>query len=119
MIAPAPARPGFSLVELIVALTILAVGLLALAGTAVVAQRTLASADATERAARAAALVIDSLFVHDAPTSGRRAVYGTDVRWAVSSSGQQLEITTDIFVLDGHSTRHFRFHSSRPAGAAR
>jgi prepilin-type N-terminal cleavage/methylation domain-containing protein len=76
---------GFSLVELVVALTLLSVGLIALAGSAAVAQRAFADAAATERSVRAAAEIIDSLAHVRAPQSGSRIIDQVEIAWAVSS----------------------------------
>jgi prepilin-type N-terminal cleavage/methylation domain-containing protein len=55
------ASRGFTLVELLVALVLLEVGLLGVAGTVVLASRTLSRAEERERAVTRAALVLDSL----------------------------------------------------------
>jgi prepilin-type N-terminal cleavage/methylation domain-containing protein len=114
MTAPCTAqRPGFSLVELIVALTVLAVGLLALAGTSALAQRSFASAQATERAVRAAATVIDSLLREPDPAPGSRALYGAVVHWTVTADGPRTRFSTDVVVHDGAIMHRFGFTSER------
>jgi prepilin-type N-terminal cleavage/methylation domain-containing protein len=80
-------RAGFSLVELVVALTLLSVGLIALAGSAAVAQRAFAGAAAMELSLRAAAEVVDSLFHVPAPSAGSRTIGHVDVTWIVTSGG--------------------------------
>jgi prepilin-type N-terminal cleavage/methylation domain-containing protein len=116
MIAPrSRSRAGFSVVELVVALTVLSVGLLALAGTAVVAQRSFATADATERAARAAAAVIDSLLRVREPVGGSRDVYGTAVTWSVAGDSERLRLFTEVRVHDGATPHRFTFESQRLA----
>jgi prepilin-type N-terminal cleavage/methylation domain-containing protein len=112
-------RPGFSLVEVIVALTVLSVGLLALAGTSALAQRAFAGADATERAARAAAAIIDSLMLEPEPASGSRALYGTTVHWTVAAEGPRILLTTDVLVYDGAVMHRFDFTSEHLTWRAR
>jgi prepilin-type N-terminal cleavage/methylation domain-containing protein len=108
---------GFGLVELIVALTVLSIGLLALAGTAVVAQRAFTSAAATERAVMAAAAVIDSLLYEAEPAAGTRVLDGTRVRWAVSRTGDLVRVETRVDVTAGSEPRSLVFHSTRLASA--
>lgn len=104
-------RSGFSLLELTVALVLLAVGVFALASAATVAQRSFAGAEAAERAARAAAIVIDSLLHVPAPRDGARTEQGSAVRWQVlpDSGGIRLAVRVDS---RGAGRMHtFEFHA--------
>ena len=73
------------LIELIVAMTILSVGVLGLAGAATFAQRSFASAEAIELGAEAAAEVIDSLLREPRPVTGARQIGIAHVSWTVRS----------------------------------
>jgi prepilin-type N-terminal cleavage/methylation domain-containing protein len=89
-----PARPGFSLVELVVALLLVAVGLVAIAAATLLAQRTMAGTAAIERITREVATIVDSLVADPRPTSGERATGGVFVRWVVEPdpAGNRLRI---------------------------
>ena len=80
-------RRGFTLVEVLVALVILEVGLLGVAGTLVVASRTVARASLLERGVGALEAVVDSLSVDGAVGSGGRPIAGGWVTWTVTSDG--------------------------------
>jgi prepilin-type N-terminal cleavage/methylation domain-containing protein len=102
-----PARGGFSLVELLVALTVLAVGLLALAG---VTGGVLRASSAAARGARAVELLearAESL--HAAPcdtASGERAWDGLRERWSVARDGDLLVLADSVRVeLPGREPR--------------
>jgi prepilin-type N-terminal cleavage/methylation domain-containing protein len=116
-LATAP-RSGFSLVELTVAMTILAVGILALAGTASHAQRAFAHGAATEKVARVAAAVIDSLLTEPRPTAGMRESDNVRLRWTVTEAGGLIRIFTTVEVHDGASMVQYAFRSARVALAA-
>lgn len=111
-------RPGLGLVELVVALTVLSVGVLGLAGAAVFAQRTFATADALERAADAAAAVLDSLVHEPAPQPGERAGQGAIVRWTVSRDSLAHRITAVVEVEDGGRRHRVTYHAVYAAGVA-
>jgi prepilin-type N-terminal cleavage/methylation domain-containing protein len=106
------APPGFSLVELIVALTLLAVVMIALAGSALVAQRSFVEAGATERAVSAAAAVLDSLLRVPAPESAARRIDGIVLEWDVATAGDALVL--DLRVLDEPAGVNLTFQSLRP-----
>lgn len=105
---------GFSLIELIVALTVFAVGILGLAGAATLAQRSFASADAVERASRTAAAVLDSLVREPDVSAGERAVPGSVTRWTVADDSTTRVITAEVEVFDGYRTQRFEFRAARP-----
>ena len=102
-------RSGFGLIELIVSLTILAVGVLGLAAAAVLAQRSFTAAETTERAARVAGALLDSLAAEASPTSGMRAARGMTVRWLVAQDSVQTSITAEVDVVAAGRPRHFTF----------
>jgi prepilin-type N-terminal cleavage/methylation domain-containing protein len=109
----APARRGgFSLVELVVALTLLAVALVALAGTAATAGRAFADAASTEMAARAAAAVIDSLMHEPDPRPGARPFGAINVEWAVRVDGAVQHF--DVNVSTPRDSVRIAFHAARP-----
>lgn len=77
-------RTGFTLVELLVALTLLGVGVAAWVGTSAVALRTAAQAERELTALRLARDVAEQLAAEcHAPGSGERA----GVRWTVTLAG--------------------------------
>ena len=105
-------RAGMSLVELVVALTVLAIGVLGLVGAAAVAHRAFTSADGLERATRAASVVIDSLMREPEPSAGERIVDGLTVAWAAHPMDPSrpalvridVDVTPDV-ALDGSGAR--------------
>lgn len=102
--------PGMSLVELIVAMTVLSIGVLGLAGAALLGQRTFATAAAVERAVGAASVVLDSLMHVPAPTAGAIAMAGADVDWSVAAEDPRA-ITLNVHVVDGVRRRTLTFHA--------
>lgn len=112
-------RAGFGLVELIVALTILAVGVLGLAAAAVAAHRAFMTADALERAAGAAAVVLDSLLQQRAIGAGERTLHDATVRWtAVAGARGMTTIDVIVSVEDGNGRREVTFHAQQSDAAA-
>jgi prepilin-type N-terminal cleavage/methylation domain-containing protein len=107
-------RPGFSLVELVVALTLFSVGVLGLAAAAATAQRAFAAAESTERAARAAAVVLDSL-VRSAQLdgAGEQSAYGAHVRWSVATDSLLARIHAQVEVPHGSRTDVLDFEAVR------
>jgi prepilin-type N-terminal cleavage/methylation domain-containing protein len=106
-------RPGFSLVELIVAMVLLSIALVALAGTTVVAQRTFAGAAADEAAVHAAAAVIDSLLAESAPASGSRLAGRILVEWMATSDSAADTFQVTAHVRDGAVPRLLEFTARR------
>ena len=83
-------RDGFTLVEVVVALTVLAVGLLGAFGTLLAAQRALISAERLHLAGQAGAGVADSLLAERATGAGRLdADWGT-LRWSAADDGVRI-----------------------------
>lgn len=113
--ARTPTRAGFGLVELIVALLILSIGLVALTGAAAVAQRSLTGARAFEEAAETAELVLDSLMREAAPVSGERRAGRTAVHWTVLDDSIAVRIDLTVSVLDGPRERRLKFTATHRA----
>ena len=74
-------RAGFTLVEVIASLAVLAAAALGLAGTAVVAQRTLRAAELQEQAVRHAAALLDSLTFTDGAGSDSLSIGAIGLSW--------------------------------------
>ena len=97
----APQRSGFGLVELLVALTILGAGILAVAGTALVAAHRLRSAELQQEAVLVAAGILDSLVFAGPPvTPAARQVGRLGVSWDAAGAGIGVERVT-VYVRDG------------------
>ncbi|MGH7468701.1 MAG: type IV pilus modification PilV family protein [Longimicrobiales bacterium] len=98
-------RRGFGLVEVVVALTLVGVALLGVAGSALLAGTLLRQAEASERGAMEALQVIDSLAQTSTPSSGERSTDRFHISWRVSpdSSGlQQLDVA--VSYADGNAS---------------
>lgn len=106
---------GFSLVELIVALTILSIGMLALTGAAAVAQRSFIGARALQEGTDAAAAVLDSLMREPSPVDGTRRVGRADAQWSIRQDSVATDILLTIRVHDGARVRRLDFHASHRA----
>jgi hypothetical protein len=106
-------RTGFGLVELIVAMTLLAVGVLGLAAAAALAARSLNGAAATGRATRAAAAVFDSLLHVGVPSAGERSDDGVIVRWDADRDSTLIYIRATVEVTDPGGTRHIDYDAAR------
>ena len=106
---------GFGLVELIVALTILSVGLLALTGAAAVAQRSFNSAQALEEGADVAAIVLDSLMREPIPAAGERTVGRTKAQWSVRTDSMAVSIHLSATVTIGARERQLTFSATHHA----
>ena len=94
---PAPSRAAFSLVELLVALSVLSIGLLAIAG---VGAGVLRASSAASRRARAAYLLearAESLLVAPCDTgSGTADVDALRERWHDARDGELLALTDTV-----------------------
>ncbi|MGH7447433.1 MAG: prepilin-type N-terminal cleavage/methylation domain-containing protein [Longimicrobiales bacterium] len=108
-------RDGFGLVELIVALTILSIGLLGLAGAAAVAQRSFSGAQAVEEGVDAAALVLDSLMRETVPAAGGRSVGRASVTWSVVNDSAAALIMLTVTVPDGAREQQLTFRAVHAA----
>jgi Tfp pilus assembly protein PilV len=102
------------MVELVVAMTLLAVGVLGLVAAAAVAARAIHGADERERAARAVATLADSLLAEAEPASGERLQQGVPVRWSVGGDSALLVINVEV-ELDppGAALRRVHYRAAR------
>jgi prepilin-type N-terminal cleavage/methylation domain-containing protein len=80
-------KPGFTLIEVAVALGLIALAALTAGAAATLSAGALARAEARDAATAAAELVLDSLAQETDPRSGRRLVGGVAVDWSVSGGG--------------------------------
>jgi hypothetical protein len=78
-------KTGFSLVELVLALLVFQIGLLATAGMVLLAQRSLLRAELTVRATLASDLVADSLEEVGEASTGRRGYAWGEIAWTPAS----------------------------------
>lgn len=87
-------RTGFSLVECIMALLLLSIGVLALAGAGVAAMRGLSRSDRAYLAAAHASAILDSLSLLERPVAGNRQLGGLFIDWQVSpvSAGSRIDL---------------------------
>jgi len=96
-------RPGFTLLEVVVALLVLEVAVLGAVGTLALASSTLARAERTELAAAEAEGVLDSLSAGLTPGVGERTFRGGVVRWTASEDGTltvaALGVTGDTLLV--------------------
>jgi prepilin-type N-terminal cleavage/methylation domain-containing protein len=109
-------RRGFGLVELIVALTVFAIGILGLAGAAVLAHRSFNEADGIERATRLAEILLDSLVRADAAADGEVREPGVAARWTVAEDSAIAVITLRVELSGGAGTRELEFSAARVDG---
>jgi prepilin-type N-terminal cleavage/methylation domain-containing protein len=110
-------RPGHSLAEVLVALLLFALGALGAAATAHHATALTRRALAEQRAAAAAAEVLDSLLALPAPAPGARELDGIRLRWSGGAGGTIVVIAE---VPGGAVPRRLRFaalHALPPPGA--
>ena len=86
----APRPGGFTLVEVLVALTLLAVGVLGAVGTLLGARRALLAAERLHVATQAAADVADSLLAGGEAGGGERSAAWGRVVWSVEAAGLRV-----------------------------
>ena len=101
-------RGGFTLVEVLVALLVFELGMLALTGVAAVAARDLASASRTARANALARNRVEALRSTSCPepASGSASVGGTTERWRVSVEHNARRIADSVeFALPSGKVR--------------
>jgi len=91
-------REGFSLIEVVVALLVLEVGMLATSALALQALRTQRAAADLERARWAASLVLDSLSSDAPPGPGSMAVGDLVLRWGPPTNGA---VVLDVVLPEG------------------
>ncbi len=102
------------LLELVVATLVLAVGVLALAGTAAAVERMIASGRRMGGAASAAASRFELLLAGGcAAAAGGRAASGRYTEtWAVSRTGPLLTVSLTVAYADGRLTRGDAFEAA-------
>jgi prepilin-type N-terminal cleavage/methylation domain-containing protein len=106
-------QPGYTLVELIVALLLFAVGGLALASTSAVLGKSLNSDGVREQAARAAGTQIEVLAAgcHSA-SSGSKSYSQIRSSWTVSRpTPNTIEIGESVGYADSHGLRSDSYHA--------
>ncbi len=86
-------RRGFSLVEVIVAMLLLSIALLGIAGTALLAARTLASGEISEQATQAAAATLDSLVLYHVRGTGAQSLAAYSLSWRADSVSAHVRAT--------------------------
>jgi prepilin-type N-terminal cleavage/methylation domain-containing protein len=106
---------GFGLVELMVALMILSMGMVALTGVAAVAQRSFSAAQALEEGANAASLMLDSLMREPAPVAGQWQDGRASAQWSVWRDSTAMVIDLTVTVADGARDRQLTFRASHHA----
>jgi len=79
-------RRGFSLLEVIVALTLLSIAMLAVASSGLLAARLLSQAEAAEMTAVRAQSVLDSLVINNVRGSGRLVADGYRIEWTAGDT---------------------------------
>jgi len=107
-------RSGFSLVEILVALVVLQIGLLATSALALEGLRTLRRAEVTERTGWMVRSVADSLLPLDTVDPGEREIDGLRIRWR-PAGGRAVEVE----VRSSDTTDPARFLVPLMGGASR
>lgn len=87
---------GFTLAELVVAVTIFAVGVLGAAGLLAIAARTLARAEAVAAAGALAREIADSLALGPIAGDGERRLPGGTARWSVTRGPRLTAVTVTV-----------------------
>ena len=109
-------RPGFTLVELVVSVVVLAVGLLALTGASAVVARQVGGGAQLTLAATMAQSRFESMRGRDCTTleSGASERGGIAEQWSVVRSGPVLEVTDTVKLAGRHAHRVHAFRTSIP-----
>lgn len=102
-------RPGLTLVEAIVALTLFALGLLGAAATQSLAARLLREAEARAGALTLAEAVLDSLLAVPTPTAGERHERRYRAHWSSAPRSALTAIELEVEYHDGTALRRLRF----------
>ena len=113
-------RRGFSLVELIVALTVLAIGLLGVASVSTLVARRIAIAESHVLSTTAAGSLIDSLAGIPCPSvaSGSDAAGRVAREWTVSGTGRARAIRVDTRAVSAPGRERVeRLTTAIPCGA--
>ena len=94
---PPRARHGFTIIELMIAIVVLSIGVLGLAGTSAMVSRMIGGAAQQTIAANVAATRFEKMRSRQcsAITSGTATLRGTSEAWTVSSVGTALKFVVD------------------------
>lgn len=98
-------RPGHSLAELLVALTLLGVGLAATGAAMLAAYRHTGKIMMRERALVCAAALLDSLVAVEEPADGGRQEAGLELRWHVEAGPEERLVTAECGPAGGEVVR--------------
>lgn len=110
-------RAGSTLVEVLVAILVLELALVGVAGMAAVAGRTLADAVRLERAAGAVGEVVDSLALAAAVESGVRPIRGGWIRWSAADPAAHGLRTLRVAAVDSAGDPLFEVRTLVAAGS--
>lgn len=102
-------RPGFTLVEVMVAVVVFAAGVLGAAATASLAVRTLREAEAQEGAVAIVGAVLDSLAQLESAGAGERREARYRLTWSARRAGRATALDLTIRYHDGTAQRLLRF----------
>jgi type IV pilus modification protein PilV len=105
----APCRPGFTLVEVIVALALLAIGALGAAATQIVAARLLREAEDRTAAIVFAGNIIDSLLSVRSPAGGVREEANRRATWTSRAHGEGTILELEVQYQSGAGSRTLEF----------
>jgi prepilin-type N-terminal cleavage/methylation domain-containing protein len=89
-------QAGFSLAEVVVAMTLLSIGTLAVAATGLVAAEAFTRAELQERVLRDAEAILDSLIASPQSTAGARNVHGALLVWTAGDSTGALTMRVKL-----------------------
>jgi prepilin-type N-terminal cleavage/methylation domain-containing protein len=87
------ARPAFSLVEVIVAITLIGVAVASVTASSAFASRALRAAEDREAVVRLGASLLDSLTAMNGPVAGTRSYDQFDAQWEADAGGIRVTIT--------------------------
>ena len=104
-------RRGFGLVEVIVAMTLLGIGMLSIGAGAAFASRVVGMAETEEGAARLAATVLDSLALLPQWTEGAADTDRLHARWWSGQAGDDLRI---VITVTGEPAAVFTYVTTAP-----
>lgn len=86
-------RPAFSLAEVIVAMTLLSVGALGVAATALVSVQAFTRAELHARALRTGEQVLDSLLLLSSHSAGQQIVHPARISWTAADSSGAITVS--------------------------
>ena len=109
--APASARAGFTIVELIVAVLILSIGVVGLAGTAAVVTKQMTYAKRETTAATIAERRLEQLQAVSCGnmSSSSATTEGMNVAWTVGSTNNNTKTVTITVTTGGSSSKTYTF----------